>query len=92
MAEVKQTLHSKQPKGVCALGREEGEVYVMTIEDGTITKGPLCLKCRLMLEDMKLESGGNGDAPSPAPKKKGRKEQKTEVVAEVLPESNGTAS
>ncbi len=58
MAEVKLTIHGLEPNGVCSLSGKEGEVLILTMEDGTIARGALSQKSLMQLLRMKLSQGG----------------------------------
>ncbi len=58
MSEVKVTIHGLEQNGVCSLSGKEGEVLILSMEDGTITRGALSQKSLMQLLRMKLSQAG----------------------------------
>jgi hypothetical protein len=57
MSEVKLTIHGLEQNGVCSLSGKEGEVLILSMEDGTIEHGALSQKPLLQLLRMKFSQG-----------------------------------
>lgn len=67
MSEVKVTIHDLEQNGVCSLSGKEGEVLILSMEDGTITRGALSQKSFLQLLRMKFSQVGPMPRREPIP-------------------------
>lgn len=67
MGEIKITIHGLEPSGTCSLSGKEGEVLILTMEDGTITRGALSQKSLIQLLRMKLAQPKKAKVPVAQP-------------------------
>jgi len=85
MSAIKMTVHRVEQIGVCSLSSRDGEVLVVSFEDGTLTEGSLSQKSFMQLLRMKL--GQNGKKPAETKKV----EAGTAVSPQAFPVGNGPA-
>lgn len=58
MSPVKLTVHRLESSGVCSLTNKEGEVLLVSFDDGTLTESALSQKSLMQLLRMKLQQNG----------------------------------
>lgn len=61
MSAIKMTVHRLEQNGICSLSGKEGEVLVVSFDDGTLSEGTLSQRSLMQLLRMKL--GQNGKKP-----------------------------
>lgn len=64
---IKLTIHGLQANGTDSLSGKEGEVLVVTFDDGTVTEGALSQKSLMQLLRMKLAQPAKKPAPAAVP-------------------------
>lgn len=57
MSAIKLTIHGMDDRGICCLSGKEGEVLIVSFDDGTIREGALSQKSLLQLLRMKFAQG-----------------------------------
>jgi hypothetical protein len=66
MSAIKMTVHRLEQNGTCSLSGKEGEVLVVSFDDGTLNEGALSQKSLMQLLRMKLGQNGTKPVPKPA--------------------------